>query len=199
MRNEEVHGPYLGGYKHYCLLDFYEIERLQKLLDNKSPIDKIDMNTIFSCIKGQSIFTYFEGNIRLLKTISAQLSEYIVQETRDYDEEMLTDPKILKLILILIQTSQIKHDEKGKVKTFSILQRSMLDKENIKARDALFDVANNCQAFSLFDIMTDNKYIENVLKKASPQIANFFNQSFFETKTTRQIESLKLPAYRTTK
>ena len=71
MRNEENHGPYLGGYKHYCLLDFYEIERIENLLDNRSPIDKIDMNTIFSCIRGQSIFTYFEGEIRLLKTISA--------------------------------------------------------------------------------------------------------------------------------
>ena len=76
---------------------------------------------------------------------------------------MMSDPKILKLILILIQTSQIKGDKKGYIKTFSILQRSMLDKYDTKVRDALFEVASNCQAFSLFDIMSKNKYIENVL------------------------------------
>ena len=46
---------------------------------------------------------------------------------RDYDDELMNDPKILKLIMILIQTSSIIEDENGKIKTFSILQRSMLD------------------------------------------------------------------------
>ena len=91
---EENHSQYLGGYKLYCELDIIEIERIHQKLQSNQIIKRVDFNAIFCCLHGQSIFSIFEGNLRLFQIICNQLKETNFSDREDYDEEMMSDPKL---------------------------------------------------------------------------------------------------------
>ena len=45
------------------------MRRIEELIKNNQVIKKIDLNTIYSAFEGQSIFTIFEGELRLYQQI----------------------------------------------------------------------------------------------------------------------------------
>ena len=61
----ESSNVFQGGFQTYSELDLIEIRRLQELFNSNRVIKKIDMSTIYSVFDGQSIFTLFEGYLRI--------------------------------------------------------------------------------------------------------------------------------------
>ena len=82
-------------------------------------------------------------------------------------------------------------DKRKHIQCYSILQRSI---DEVRVRDALLDIANYCDNFSLFEIIPNQKTIKTILKHATPQIAKLLRTCFVETKSSRKIVTLPLPS-----
>ena len=71
-----------------------------------------------------------------------------------------------------------------------MLQRNLIE---VHVRDTLYQIANKCPNFSIFDTISDQSSIEKMLESHSPTIVELFNSCFVETKSTRQIRKLEWP------
>lgn len=63
QRNDENPSPFLGCYRNFCELDLIEFQRIQNLIKSRRTIKKIDSNSIYCVLNGQSIFSLFDGKL----------------------------------------------------------------------------------------------------------------------------------------
>lgn len=142
------------------------------------------------------MFTIFEGELRLYQQVAKQLglNEYPPRE--DYEGEDIENPDLRRLVQILTQKSQIDNSHlydnipDTRAKITSVLQRNM---NEVHVRDSLLQIANMCQNFSLFDVISDQASIELYLSNTTPTIIQLLNSCFVETKSTRSIRRLEWP------
>lgn len=124
--SDESPTPFLGCFRSYCELDLIEFRRLQDLFKaKKSLIMAIDRKAIFSTIRGQSIFSIFDGKIRLYKVIYDCLARKNYVDKLDNDDELVENPHLRRVCQILNQKSEIAFkatkDDKPVAKCTSIL------------------------------------------------------------------------------
>ena len=63
-------------YKSYNELDFEEIKRIKmQCIDKEERIDSISIRALITCFHGFSIFTIFEGQLKMYKNILEVLEE----------------------------------------------------------------------------------------------------------------------------
>ena len=85
-----------------------ELRRIHDdLLKKRKVLKKIDLESIFSNLYGQSFFSFFEGKTQLYDRIFTTLKDRGFQVKEDYDEEEIEPPNLRRIVLILQQKSRI--------------------------------------------------------------------------------------------
>ena len=190
----ESHSPFLGCFRSYCELDLIEMRRIQEYIKNRNVIKQIDVDSIYSNLQGQSLFSFFEGKPILYERILKVLQEKGYENKEDYDEDEVEPPNLRRIVQILTQKSQInlaQSQENEEDKSFivsSVLQRSFSE---VKVRDLLLEIANLCPNFSLFEVVRNLNDVSKILKKTTPIILDLLDSCAVETKSTRLVNTIE--------